>query len=245
LGKSPVELAKLCQRAEFYNGVNCGIMDQFASAMGKRDHGILLDCNTLEYSHVPLNLGDFRIVITNTNKRRGLADSKYNERRAECEEALADLKKACDLTVLCDLTPEGFDKYETAICNEIPRKRAKHAVYENARTKAAAEAIQAGKWQEFAAALNSSHDSLRDLYEVSCDELDSLVNAAREYGSHQPGAVLGSRMTGAGFGGCTVSVVHKDHTDKFATFVGEKYHHEAGLTADFYVAQPGDGAREV
>ena len=244
LGMNPVELAKLCQKAEFYNGVNCGIMDQFASVMGKKDCGILLNCNTLEYSHVPLNLGDYRIVIANTNKRRGLADSKYNERRAECEEALADLQKVCNVKALCDLTPEEFEKHEHAIRRQIPRMRAIHAVDENARVKSAAEAIQNGRWQEFAGALNGSHTSLSELYEVSCDELDALVDAAQEY-NDEFNAVYGSRMTGAGFGGCTVNIVHKDHTEKFAEFVGKAYELETELKADFYVAVPGDGAREI
>ena len=246
-GVAPVEIAKLCQKAEFYNGVNCGIMDQFASAMGKKDHAILLDCNTLEYSYVPFKLGDYRIVIANTNKRRGLADSKYNERRAECEKALADLKKACDIQALCDLTPDELEKHAGVIRGDIPRARAFHAVDENARTKAAARAFEEGDLKFAAALMHESHDSLTNLYEVSCAELDALVDAAGEYNlSCKPfTAVYGSRMTGAGFGGCTVNIVHKDHTKKFAEFVGEAYESETGLTADFYVAQPEDGAREI
>ena len=245
LGIQPVELAKLCPKVEAYTGVNCGIMDPFASAMGKKDHAFLLNCTTMEYSYVPLNLGDYRIVIVNTNKRRGLADSKYNERQAECKQALQDLQKVCNITALCDLTPEEFETHKSAIREEIPRMRANHAVYENERTKTAAEFATRSNWSEFAHAMKSSHESLAKLYEVSCYELDTLVAVASRYNTVSDSAVMGSRMTGAGFGGCTVNIVHKDHIEAFAQYVGEAYQRETGLTASFYTAQPGDGAREI
>ena len=246
LGISSIEMARLCQKAEFYNGVNCGIMDPFASAMGKKDHAILLDCNTLEYSHVPLTLGDYRIVIANTNKRRGLADSQYNERRRECEEALKDLKKVRDINALCDLSLEEFEKHKHIISDKVSCRRAEHAVYENHRTKKAAEYLTAGKWNELADTMIKSHESLRDLYEVSCNELDSLVRHAYAHGKI-PGnpPIYGGRMTGAGFGGCTVNIVHKDYTDSFAEYVGGQYERDTNKKASFYVASPGDGAKEI
>jgi len=251
LGIEPVELAKLCPKAEAYSGVNCGIMDPFASAMGKKDHAFLLNCTTMEYSYVPLNLGDYRIVIVNTNKRRGLADSKYNERQGECKQALADLQKVCNITALCDLTPEEFETHKSAIGEEIPRMRASHAIHENHRTKAAAKFAEnftthPSYMNEFALAMNHSHDSLAKMYEVSCHELDVLVNAANSFHeSSSSHPVMGSRMTGAGFGGCTVNIVHKDHIEAFSKYVGDTYQRETGLTASFYTAQPGDGAREI
>ena len=240
----PIERAKLCRRAEHYNGVSCGIMDQFASAMGRENHAILLDCNTLDYRLVPFDPGDLRIVVSNTNKRRELADSKYNERLSECESALADLKKIMDITALCDLSPEDFEKHKHFIKNEIPRKRAEHAVCENARTKKAAEYVSTGNLEGFAQMIWQSHESLANLYEVSCFELDTLVNAACEFGAGSS-SVYGSRMTGAGFGGCTVSFVHKNFIDGFKKYVGEAYEQKTKLKADFYIASPGEGAREI
>jgi len=241
----PVERAKLCQNAERLNGVNCGIMDPFACTMGKKDHAILLNCDTLEYQHIPLNLGDYRIIIANTNYRRGLADSKYNERRAECEQALADLQKVCGINELCELSPEDFEKHKDAIVDNIPRKRAEHAVYENFRTKEAARAMSEGKLEELLPLMRESHLSLRDLYEVTGKALDVLTAAAFNYGKHNPGSVLGTRMTGAGFGGCTVNIVHKDFVDDFIQSVGRAYHSATGTEASFYVAEVADGASEM
>ena len=275
LGLTPVEIALLCQRAENeYLGVNCGIMDQFASAMGKKDHAILLDCSTLEYKHVPLELGDYRLVLANTNKPRALADSKYNERRAECDYALCILQKVCDANYLCNISGEEFTELSNkafgeetvqqginAVCSKTQDlaplspeatayKRAFHAVSENDRVKIATDALASGDLHSFGALVSASHASLRDFYEVTGDELDALVYAAHSYeeatttgGEIVP--MLGSRMTGAGFGGCTVSIVHKDHVDAFIKQVGTAYTKATSLVADFYVAEIDDGAREV
>ena len=236
----PVERAIICRMAERFCGVNCGIMDPFACTMGKKDNAILLDCNTLEYSYAPLNLGDYRILIANTNYKRGLADSKYNERLAECEAALAELKTVCDIGALCDLSPREFEKHKNAISNETHRKRAEHAVYENFRTKEAARALKDGQLQELAPLMIASHISLRDLYEVVGDALDAMFEPSVEYGG-----ILGTRMTGAGFGGCTVTIVHKDSADDFIKHVGDAYLKKTGTQASFYIAEVADGAREI
>ncbi len=237
-----VSLALLSQKAEHeYAGVKCGIMDQFASAMGKKDHAILLDCNTLSYEYVPLSLGDYRIVITNTNKKHSLGASKYNERRSECEKALEILKTALpQKDCLCAFTPDEFEKYAHLLEDEIVRKRAKHAIFENDRVKKAVEVLKNGDLVSFGALMNLSHDSLKDDYEVSCFELDTLVCEARKIDG-----VLGSRMTGAGFGGCTVSIVHKDKVDEFKEKVSKNYAEKTGLKCDIYVTEAGDGAREI
>lgn len=241
----PVERAIICQKAEFFNGVNCGIMDPFACALGQDDHAILLDCNTLEYKHIPLNLGQYQIVIANTNYKRGLADSKYNERRAECEEALADLQKVVDITALCDLTPQAFEQHKDAIQGELPRRRAEHAVYENFRTKEAARVMEEGKLEALQPLMRDSHLSLRDLYDVTGKALDLLTSAATMYGKQNPTSVVGTRMTGAGFGGCTVNIVHTDYIDDFTKTVGRKYQTGTETAASFYVAKVSGGAREI
>jgi len=245
LNVPPVERALLCQKAEHLNGVNCGIMDPFACTMGKKDHAILLDCATLEYKHIPMNLGDYRIVIANTNSRRGLADSEYNKRRAECEQALADLQKVVNIKELCDLSPEDFEKHKAVIQDDIPRNRAEHAVYENFRTKEAARELSDGNLEKLLPFMAESHSSLRDLYEVVGDALDAMVIPAAAYGATHPKRVLGARMTGAGFGGCTVNIVHKDFADDFMEHVGKEYHSKTGTEASFYVAQVSDGACEI
>jgi len=247
LNIDPIERIKLCQKAEVLNGVNCGIMDVFACTLGKKDHAILLDCNTLEYKYIPLNLGDYRILIGNTNRKRGLTDSKYNERVEECNQALADLQKVCSIKALCDLTPDAFDKHASAITDETNRRRAKHVVYENQRTKDAAKAMEDGKLEELFHLMIASHISLRDLYEVACWALDAMVQPAFLYGANpsDPPILLGTRMTGAGFGGCTVSLVHRQYIDDFIKHVGEEYRIKTGITADFYVAEPDDGVREI
>jgi len=246
-GIDPIERSIMCQKAEHYNGVNCGIMDPFACAMGKQDHALLLDCATLEYKQIPLNLGDYRILIANTNYRRGLADAKYNERRAECESALADLQNVCDIKTLCDLTPKEFEKHKSVIKNDTERKRAEHAVYENYRTKEAAQALSEGRLDELYRYMEDSHLSLRDLYEVVGDALDAMVQPTLEYAKLHTGVprVLGSRMTGAGFGGCTVSIVHKDYADDIMQYVGKMYLEKTGTEASFYIAEVADGAREI
>nr|WP_314474159.1 galactokinase [uncultured Capnocytophaga sp.] len=236
-----VEMAQLGKKTEnLFIGVNSGIMDQFAIAMGKKDHAILLDCNTLKYAYVPVVLKDEVIVIANTNKRRGLADSKYNERRAECDEALAELQTKLPIKALGELSIEQFEANKDLIKNPVRQKRAKHAVYENQRTLKAQKELSAGNLAEFGKLMNQSHISLRDDYEVTGVELDTLAALAWE----QPG-VVGSRMTGAGFGGCTVSIVKKDKVDNFIKNVGEAYKNKIGYAADFYIASVSDGAKKL
>ena len=233
------EMIKLCQKAEnLFIGVNSGIMDQFAVGMGKKDHAILLDCNTLKYEYVPVILKEEVIVISNTNKRRGLADSKYNERREECEKALSELQEKLKINALGELTIEEFEENKNLIKDEVRRKRAKHAVYENQRTLKAQKELSDGNLSEFGKLMNQSHESLRDDYEVTGIELDTLVEIARE----QEG-VIGSRMTGAGFGGCTVSIVRTDKVESFIKNVGEKYKEKIGYDADFYIVEVSEGAR--
>jgi len=241
LDNTMIDAVKMSQRAENeFIGVNCGIMDQFAIGMGRRDNAILLDCNTLEYRYSELELKDEVVVIANTNKRRGLADSKYNERRGECERALADLQKKLDIGSLGELSIDRFEADKELIGEETDRRRARHAVYENQRTLKAVEALKGGDVEEFGRLMNESHVSLRDDYEVTGIELDSLVEAAWKHEG-----TVGSRMTGAGFGGCTVSIVKKHMVEDFIERVGADYLERTGLRADFYVANIGDGAREL
>ncbi|KHD86394.1 galactokinase [Heyndrickxia ginsengihumi] len=236
-----IDLVKIGQQVEnHYIGVNSGIMDQFAVGMGKKDTGIFLDCNKLEFEYAPIKLDQHQILIMNTNKRRELSDSKYNERRSECDDALAQLKKVVSIKSLGDLTEEGFEKNQHIIENKIVRKRAKHAVYENRRTINALKALKQGNLTEFGELINASHRSLRDDYEVTGKELDTLVKAAWA----QEG-VLGARMTGAGFGGCAIAIVEKDKVDAFIANVGAIYEQEVGYKADFYIASVGDGAKEI
>jgi len=236
-----LELIKIGKRVENeFIGVNSGIMDQFAIGMGKMDAGILLDCQTLKYEYAPIHLEDYKILIMNTNKRRELADSKYNERRGECEEALAQLQQKLPIEALGQLTEADFDENQYLITNETVRKRAKHAVYENRRTIKALEELQLGNLEAFGQLINQSHISLRDDYEVTGIELDSLVEAAWK----QPG-VLGARMTGAGFGGCAIAIVVNEEVETFITNVGATYLEKIGYEAEFYVASIGDGAKEI
>lgn len=240
--RDTVEIALLSQAAENnFVGVNCGIMDQFAVANGKRDHAILLMCDTLEYKHVPFQTGSYKLVIGNTNKRRGLVDSKYNERREQCTQALERLRSCkADLNYLAELTPSQFEDFKSALTDETVRNRAQHVIEENARVLASVEALTANDLQEFGRLMNLSHDSLRDLYEVSCEELDVMVEEARRI----PGT-LGARMTGAGFGGCTVSLVHEDDVERFVAEVGERYTARTGLEGEFYVCGVGEGVEEL
>jgi len=238
---APIQLVQLSQKAEYeFVGVNCGIMDQFAVGMGKEDHAILLDCNTLEYQYVPFKLDGVKIVIANTKKRRGLADSKYNERRSECEEALHDLQDVLKIDHLCDLDEATFDQHAEHINNPIARNRAQHAVYENQRVLKCVDALKKGDLETVGDLLYASHDSLRDLYEVTGEELDIMVEEAKKISG-----VLGSRMTGAGFGGCTVSLVEDEQVDGFIKNVGENYQKRTNLEPEFYVANVGQGAYEV
>ena len=237
-----VSMVKLSQKAENkFIGVNCGIMDQFAIGMGKKDNAILLDCNTLNYQYAPVVLNGASIVIANTNKKRGLADSKYNERRGSCEAAVKVLNEnGIDIKYLGELSVERFNEIKHLITDEEQLKRATHAVTENERTKVAVEKLNAGDIEAFGQLMNQSHISLRDDYEVTGFELDSLVEAAWE-----AEGVIGARMTGAGFGGCTVSIVKDEYIESFKKSVGEKYTAKTGLVADFYVAKIGDGSRKL
>ena len=235
-----VELVKFCQEAENkFVGMNCGIMDQFALGMGKEGCAVLLDCNTLNYEYAPLDLKGVSIVIMNTNKRRELADSKYNERRSECERALKELQRKLPIKSLGDLSIDEFEKNKELITNPTDRKRAKHAVYENQRTLQAVERLKAGDLKTFGKLMNESHISLRDDYEVTGKELDTLAEAAWQ----QPG-VLGARMTGAGFGGCAIALVQDADVKHFIDNVGKIYREKTGLQADFYIASVGGPARQ-
>ena len=232
-----IEISLLSQFAENkYNKVNCGIMDQFAIAMGKEGHAIFLDTSDLSYEYAPVKLENAKIVIACSNKKRGLGDSKYNERRAECEQALAELQEVVAIKSLGDLNEEEFEQYKCAIKSEVRQRRAKHAVYENQRTIKAVKALKEGDIEYFGKLMIASNDSLRDDYEVTGKELDTLVAASLK----QPG-VIGSRMTGAGFGGCTVSIVKTDAIDAFIKNVGEEYKEKIGYAANFYVADIGGG----
>ena len=239
LGISNQDLALLGQFSENnFNGVNCGIMDQFAIAMGKKDHAIFLDTADLSFEYAPIKLEGAKIVISCSNKKRGLGDSKYNERRAECEEALEEIRQKVKVDSLGDLSEEQFEEVRDAIKDATRQKRAKHAVYENQRTIKAVQALKANDIELFGKLMNASHVSLRDDYEVTGIELDTLVEEAWKVEG-----VIGSRMTGAGFGGCTVSIVKDDAVDTFIEKVGTAYKAAIGYAADFYVVQIGDGRR--
>ena len=237
-----IEMALIGQRAEHnFIGVNCGIMDQFASAMGKRDHAIFLNCATLDYEHVPLNLGDCKLVLTNTNVKHSLGSSKYNERRTECEEGLKALQKAIpDAKQLADITPEQFEEHKELIENEVVRRRIKHVVGECARVHESVNAMKANDLVRFGELMNASHDSLQYDYEVTCPELDFLSAEARKLDG-----VLGSRMTGAGFGGCTVSIIKDSAVDEYIQKVGKLYKDKFDIEASFYISDVGDGGKEV
>ena len=235
------DLALIGQYSENnFNKVNCGIMDQFAIAMGKKENAIFLDTADLSYEYAPIVLENAKIVIASSNKKRGLGDSKYNERRSECETALAELQKVVDIKTLGELDEETFEKYKDAIESDVRRKRAKHAVYENQRTVRAVAALKANDVALFGQLMNASHVSLRDDYEVTGIELDTLVEEAWKVEG-----VIGSRMTGAGFGGCTVSIVKDEAIDTFIEQVGAAYKEKIGYAADFYVVEIGNGPCEL
>lgn len=235
------ELALIGQYSENnYNGVNCGIMDQFSIAMGKKKHAIFLDTATLDYTYAPVKLKDARIVIACSNKRRGLSDSKYNERRSECEKALAELQNVIDIDSLGELDEKKFERYQYAIKDVTRLRRARHAVFENQRTIKAVEALKKNDIEAFGKLMKESHISLRDDYEVTGIELDTLVEEAWKIDG-----VIGSRMTGAGFGGCTVNIVKKDAIKKFIKKVGKAYKKKIGYYADFYVVKIGNGPRII
>ncbi|MBY7142881.1 galactokinase [Virgibacillus sp. NKC19-3] len=236
-----VHMVQLGQKVENeYIGVNSGIMDQFAIGMGKKDHAILLNCQTLNYEYAPLELKGYVIQIINTNKQRTLAGSKYNERRQQCDQAIIDLQTKLSITSLGDLTKAEFDQHKHLIKDVTNQKRAKHAVYENARTLEALEKLRESDLKGFGKCMNESHLSLKQDYEVTGMELDTIVQAAWD----QEG-VLGARMTGAGFGGCAIAIVDKDKIEDFKKNVNAIYYKAIGYDATFYTATIGDGAKEV
>ncbi len=232
-----VDLAKIGQYSENnFNGCNCGIMDQFASAMGKANNAIFLDCNTLEYEYAPITLDGAKIVVTNSMVKHSLVTSAYNDRRNESSQALKDLQQVCGISSLGELTEEEFDKYASSIKDEINRSRGKHAVYENQRTIKAVEALKNNDLETFGKLMNASHVSLRDDYETSCEEVDVLVEEAWKIDG-----VIGSRITGGGFGGCTVSIVKDEAIDTFKEKLTSAYQEKVGKTPEFYVVSIGDG----
>ncbi len=241
LGLDKLTLVQLGQKVENeFIGVNSGIMDQFAIGFGEIGKAILLDTNTLKYELVPAEFGDYKIVIMNTNKRRELADSKYNERRSECEEALKRLQTKLDITALGQLTPTEFEENRALIGDVTLEKRAKHAVYENERTKLAKACLEAGELQAFGQLLNASHESLKNDYEVTGIELDTLAETAQGLSG-----VLGARMTGAGFGGCGIALVATSEIETFITKLSATYLEKIGYAVSFYVATIADGARKL
>lgn len=236
-----VEIVKLAQKAEnIFVGVNCGIMDQFAVGMGKQDQAMLLNTNTLDYEYIPIELGDHSIVIMNTNKRRGLVDSAYNERREQCETALAILQEVTSLEYLCDYSMKELEDNQDRFSDPVVYQRARHAISENTRTKEAAAVLKDNDLVRFGQLMNESHVSLRDDYEVTGHELDTVVSLAWA----QEG-VLGARVTGAGFGGCALAIVANNQVDTFIETVSKGYIEEIGYEASFYVASIGQGAMEV
>lgn len=236
-----IDLAKIGQYSENnFNGMNCGIMDQFASAMGKKDHAIFLDTADLSYEYAPLVLQGAKIVVTNSNVKHSLVNSEYNVRRSECEKALEELQTVVKINGLGDLTEEEFEENKAAIKDETRVKRAKHAVYENQRTIRAVEALKKNDLKLFGELMNASHISLRDDYAVSCEEIDVLVEEAWKIDG-----VIGSRITGGGFGGCTVSIVKDEAVETFKEKVGAAYQERVGKTADFYVVEIGDGPSKL
>lgn len=236
-----IELVKVSQQAENdFVGVKCGIMDQFAIGMGKENKAVLLDTNSLEYEYIDMDLKDNKIVIMNTNKRRELSDSKYNERRAECDVALLELKRYMDINNLCDLTIDEYEKVKENIECVIIQARVEHVVYENDRVLKASKALREGNIAEIGEILKASHNSLKNLYEVTGKELDSIVNAA-----NNAEGCLGARMTGAGFGGCAIALVNNNYIDSFIEDVKRTYKEETGLEGEFYITGIGGGTRQL
>jgi galactokinase len=237
-----VEIALISQKAEHdYVGVKCGIMDQFASAMGKKEHAIFLDCKDLSYEHVPLKLDGYALVIGNTNKKRSLGEGKYNERRAQCEAGLEILRRVFPQAAnLRDISIFDYESHKKMLSDETIRKRVEHIIYENQRVLDSVKALKEGNVKLFGKLMDQSHNSLRDLYEVTGKELDTLVEEARKIEG-----VLGSRMTGAGFGGCTVNLVADRRIEEFILRVGKAYKEKIGYEASFYISNIGDGGREI
>ncbi|MGI6767908.1 MAG: galactokinase [Bacilli bacterium] len=240
LGFTNLELVQAAHKAENeFIGVKCGIMDQFIIGMAQEESGILLNTSNLDYHHVKINLGDYVILIGNTNKKRTLSSSKYNERRAECEEGLKALQKRFEIKELCELTSQDFEDSNALITNPVIFKRVRHVITENERTKAAYQALQTGNLSEFGKLLNQSHDSLRDDYEVTGAELDTMQELFLEYGA------LGARMTGAGFGGCAIALVKASEAEAIIEKVRKDYEEKIELDADFYLVRVGNGARAL
>ena len=236
-----IDLAVIAQRAEsHYVGVQCGIMDQFASALGKKDQAIFLSTATMKYSYIPLRLTGLHLVLTNSGVRHKLGESEYNVRIRECQKALKKLQTVANIKSLCDLSTDQFESCKDVIMDPVLTKRARHAVYENARTIRAVSALRANHLQHFGELMNASHASLRDDYEVSCPEIDYLVDLAQGLEG-----VYGSRMTGGGFGGCTVSLVEDSAIDTFRDLLDSRYEDRFNLVPQFYVVESGDGAREL
>jgi galactokinase len=237
------ELALIAQSAENdYVGMNCGIMDQFASAMGRKDHAIFLRCDDLEYRYVPVKFREqgITLMICNTRKPRSLIESAYNMRRAECDAAFRAVKDIAKISYLAQMTPKSFEMYRSLIDDPVALRRARHVIYENDRTIHACELLEKGDFVAFGSLMNDSHDSLRDDFEVTGPELDAIVNAARA----QKG-VLGARMTGAGFGGCAIALVRDEDCEAFIENVSRIYLEQTGYRAEFYRARISDGVREV
>ena len=241
LGIDGVKAALYSQEAENnFVGMHCGIMDQFAVSMGRKNHAVLLNCSSLDYSYIPLELGTYKIIITNSNVPHSLVGSEYNLRRQQCEEALADIQKVKPVSCLCDLSLEELDEYSYSIKSPVNLKRARHAVSENARAIRASKALTAGDLSTFGKLMNASHVSLRDDYQVTVPELDTLAALSWDF----PG-VIGSRMTGGGFGGCTVSIVESDRADDFVRTLGTEYTRITGRKASFYATGTSDGAGRI
>lgn len=236
-----VKIAQISQRAEReYVGVNCGIMDQFAVSMGKKDNGILLDCQTLKYEYSPLKMDEYKIIITNTNKKHKLGASAYNERRAQCDQSYEIFNNHLKKDSLCDYTTNDYEKLATHLKSEVLQRRVRHAISENERCKSAYEKLNSNDMVGFGKLLNASHKSLKEDYEVTGIELDTLAEIAQNLDF-----VLGSRMTGAGFGGCTISLVKKDYVEEFKKIVEKAYTEKIGYKPSFYVAEISDGARKL
>lgn len=239
IGLNPTKLAALCQQTEHqFVGVNCGIMDQTISLLGKTDHALFLDCRSLEYKHVPLNLTNILLVICNTNVKRELASSEYNKRRAECEKGVEILQQWMpNITSLRDVTLKDFKKYEVEL-PQLTQKRCRYVVEENTRVQDAVDALKKEDIRTFGKLMNASHVGLRDAYEVSCDELNILTDIAQSIDG-----VIGARMTGAGFGGCTVNLVQENIVETFRDRVMKTYTQQTGIEPDIYICNVGDGAR--
>lgn len=236
-----IDLVKFSQKAENkFVGVNCGIMDQFAVGMGKKNKAILLNCNTLDYMYADIDLKEYTLVLMNTNKRRALNESKYNERRSECDKALNIIIKEKNINNLCELSKKDFQQYETLLKDEVLRRRVKHVVFENIRVKKAFEALNNGNLREFGNLLIESHNSLKELYEVTGKELDTIV-----YEALKIEGCIGARMTGAGFGGCAIALVKKTELDKFKEEVSREYKKVIGYEPSFYFSGIGEGTRKL